>query len=74
MNAATAAVETLEKRLLAVRNPYRPRPQLPPDEAKAWEGLDGAQRAQRVEEQLAAARVELAAARKAVVDAGGRLD
>lgn len=74
MDAAQAEVETLEKRLLAVRNPFLPRPQLPPDEAKAWEGLDGAARAQRVEDQLAAARVELDAARRAYTDLGGRLD
>ena len=60
--AASARVVELEKRLLAIRNPFLPRPELPPEEAQAWEGLDGAQRAARVEQQLAEARDELAAA------------
>jgi len=58
--AASAQVAELEKRLLAIRNPLLPRPQLPPEEAQAWEGLDGIQRAGRVEGQLASAREELA--------------
>src|SRR5512139_2655332 len=38
---AEAAIAELEKRRLAISNPYLPRPQLPPEEAAAWEGLDG---------------------------------
>jgi hypothetical protein len=53
---ARERVGELEKRLLAVKNPFLPRPVLPPDEAKAWEGLSGAERAARVEAQLKEAR------------------
>lgn len=63
-----ARVAELEKRLLAVKNPFLPRPQLPPDEEAAWKGLDGVGRAKRVEEQLVTARADAAAAR-AKVDA-----
>ena len=60
--AASARVVELEKRLLAIHNPYLPRPELPPEEAQAWKGLDGRQRAARVEQQLVEARNELDAA------------
>ena len=60
--AASARVVELEKRLLAIHNPYLPRPELPPEEALAWKGLDGRQRAARVEQQLVEARGELDAA------------
>lgn len=63
---AKARVAELESRLLAVKNPFLPRPVLPPEEAAAWEGLDGAARAKRVEEQLVEARAELDGAEKAL--------
>lgn len=62
VTAASARMEEPEKRLLAIRNPFLPRPALEPEEAQAWEGLDGRERAERVERQLAEARTELAAA------------
>lgn len=65
---ARARVAELENRLLAVKNPFLPRPVLPPEEAAAWEGLDGAERAKRVETQLAEARSELERAEKALAD------
>ena len=60
--ALSARVDELGNRLLAIRNPFWPRPQLEPEEAQAWAGLDGKARAERVEQQLAQARAELAAA------------
>lgn len=69
---ARAHVAELEKRLLAVRNPFLPRPVLPPEEAAAWEGLDGAERAKRVEAQLGEARSELERAEKTLADLRGR--
>ena len=56
VDEARARVAELEKRLLAVRNPFLPRPQLPADEERIWTTLDGAQRAARVEAQLEQAR------------------
>lgn len=61
---AEAKIAELEKRRLAISNPFLPRPELPPDEAAAWEGLDGVQRRERVDKQLEAARDELEAAQK----------
>jgi len=49
----------LEKRGLAVRNPYLPRPELSKEEAKAWEGLSAVERLKRVEDQIAAAKDDL---------------
>ncbi len=63
---AKARVVELENRLLAVKNPFLPRPALPPEEAAAWEGLDGVERAKRVEGQLAEARAELERAQQAL--------
>lgn len=60
--SAKERVAELEKRLLAVRNPFLPRPQLPPEEEKIWASLDGAERARRVEGQIDEARRELEAA------------
>lgn len=58
-----ALVVELDKRLLAVKNPLLPRPQLPPDEAEAWKTLDGVGRMRRVESQLATARADVESAR-----------
>ena len=66
---ARARVAELEKRLLAVKNPFLPRPVLPPDEAQAWQGLNGPQRVERVEGQLVEARDAQAAAEKALAAA-----
>jgi hypothetical protein len=63
---AKTRVAELESRLLAVKNPFLPRPALPPEEAAAWEGLDGVARVKRVEEQLVAARGELERAERAL--------
>jgi hypothetical protein len=68
---AEAKVAELEKRLLAIANPFLPRPELPPEEAQAWQGLDGVQRRDRVNKQLDEARKELEAAQAALKEAGG---
>jgi hypothetical protein len=66
---AEAKVAELEKRLLAIANPFLPRPELPPEEAQAWQGLDGVQRRDRVNKQLEEARKELEAAQAAAKEA-----
>ncbi len=60
---AAARVKELEKRALAVRNPFLPRPELPPEEAEAWKGLSNEQRLERIEAALAEARKKLEEAR-----------
>ncbi len=59
---AQARVAELEDRLRAVHNPLLPRPSLPPEEEEAWKGLDGVERAKRVEKQLEQARRDLSIA------------
>jgi hypothetical protein len=58
-----------EKDLLAFKNPFLPRPQLPPDEAQAIAGMDGAARVKWADDRLTAAKVALGAAQKAYDDA-----
>lgn len=60
---AAARVKELEKRALAIRNPFLPRPELPPEEAEAWKGLSNEQRLERTEAALAEARRKLEEAR-----------
>lgn len=60
---AAARVKELEKRALAIRNPFLPRPELPPEEAEAWKGLSNEQRLERTEAALAQARKKLEEAR-----------
>ena len=69
---AEATIAELEQRLLAISNPFLPRPKLPPEEAMAWEGLDGVQRRDRVQKQLEEANRELAAAQKDLEALGNR--
>jgi hypothetical protein len=68
---AEAKIAELEKRRLAISNPYLPRPELPPEEAEAWRGLDGVQRRERVDKQLEEARAELETAQQALKALGG---
>ncbi|HEX6851645.1 MAG TPA: hypothetical protein VF139_09575 [Candidatus Polarisedimenticolaceae bacterium] len=68
---AEATIAELEKRLLAIANPFLPRPQLPPEEAEAWQGLDGVKRRERVNKQLEEARTELEAAQQSLKALGG---
>jgi len=59
VDAAEAAVRDLEKRLLEQRNPYLPRPELSKEEAAAQQGMNGAERVARTQEQLDLVRKEL---------------
>ena len=63
---AERSLQALESRRLAVANPYLPRPVLTAGEAEGWEGLDNAARLRITKEAIAAARVELEAAREGV--------
>lgn len=62
--AAEAEVRRLEKRALAVKNPYMPRPEIRADEKEHWDSLDNRQRLQKTEQELAAARERLRSARE----------
>ena len=68
--AAEARVKDLERRILAVRNPLLPRPQLSTEEAEASKGLDNVQRLKLTQEALEAARKELQEARERLRKAG----
>jgi len=60
---AEARVKELEKRALALRNPFLPRPELPPEEAEAWKGLNNEERLERTEAALEEAKKALEEAR-----------
>ena len=59
---ARTRVAEAEKRSLATRNPLLPRPEVPPEEAEAWNAADGTARASKADQDLAAAREALAKA------------
>ena len=65
VQVAQEKVTELEKRLATLRNPFLGRAQPADDEKEAWKGADQAARVRMTEENLAAARDELAAARTA---------
>jgi hypothetical protein len=65
---ANASIADWEKTILAFKNPYRPRPQLSPEDAQAIEGKDGIQRVAWGEEKLAAATAARDAAQKTLDD------
>ena len=69
LESARAEVVRRERDLLAFKNPFLPRPQLPPEEAQAIQGMDGAARAKWAEERLTAAKVALETAQKSYDDA-----
>lgn len=58
-----AKIAGLEKRNLATRNPFLPRPVIPEDEALEWSQLTASQRVARADEMIADTRRELDAAR-----------
>jgi hypothetical protein len=64
--AAKQQVADLEKRLLAIKNPFLARPKAPEDEeaAAAWEGGGGPERVEQTQGQLEAARAEVAQAER----------
>jgi len=73
IRAAEGRVAGLERRLeylnrkkASIQNPFLPRPELTPEDQAAEEGLDGAARISRVEEQISQARQDLEEARRAV--------
>jgi hypothetical protein len=61
---ARERVTQLEQRILALRNPYSARPQIPEDEKADWDSMGTRERLEKSEEQLAQAREELEAAEK----------
>ena len=62
--AKRAEVEMLEQRILRIRNPLLPRPEvdLTPEEREEWKGLTAPQRVDLTQKQLDQARKELAEA------------
>lgn len=56
---AEETLKEMEKRLLALKNPYLPRPVVSPEEKEAWKGLDNVERVKRTKEQLEGVRQEL---------------
>lgn len=64
-DAAAAVVMRREKDLLAMKNPFLPRPQLAANEQEELKGLGGAARARWAERQVVEARALLEAAQKA---------
>ena len=65
---ARARVTQLEQRILALKNPYLPRPEIPDDEKAGWESMGTRERLEQSEQQLEQARADLKAAKKALAD------
>ena len=65
---ANASIADWERTILAFKNPYRPRPQLAPEDAQAIEGKDGIWRVSWAEGKLAAATAARDAAQKTLDD------
>jgi hypothetical protein len=63
--AARERVKELENRILALRNPYMARPEIPEEEKADWDSMGTGERIKNSEEQLAQARKDLEAAEKA---------
>jgi hypothetical protein len=61
---AEARVRELEQRVLAIRNPLLPRPQLSPEEAEAWRGLSNPERLEMTQLQLDEVKARLEESRK----------
>lgn len=59
-----ARIAELEKRALAVRNPFLPRPEVSDDDRKDWDAASATERASMTDAQLAEARKELEAAER----------
>jgi hypothetical protein len=66
--AAKERIADLEKRALAVKNPFLARPEAPEEGAEEWERGNGPQRLKQTEDQLEAARDELAEAERALAE------
>jgi hypothetical protein len=63
---ARARVTQLEKRLLAMRNPFAARPEIPDEEKADWNSLGTRERVEKSEEDLQQAREDLKAAEQAL--------
>lgn len=59
---ARARVKQLEQRVLALKNPYMARPEIPEEERADWDSLGTRERREKTEEKLIQAREELKAA------------
>jgi hypothetical protein len=68
VQVANASIADWERTILAFKNPYRPRPQLAPEDAQAIEGKDGIWRVSWAEGKLAAATAARDAAQKTLDD------
>jgi hypothetical protein len=66
--AAKERITDLEKRALAVKNPFLARPKAPEEGAEEWERGSGPQRLKQTENQLQAARDELAEAERELAE------
>ncbi len=64
--AAEARVRDLERRQLEIKNPYLPRPEVPPEQAEAWKKMNGAERVKATEEELKQARKDVEDAKAAL--------
>jgi len=49
---AEAKIADLERRILAIRNPFLPRPAVPPDQAAEWDALTPTQRIERTQAEI----------------------
>lgn len=63
IRALEARIAELERRELAIRNPFLPRPQVSEEEQPDWEGLDNEQRLQRTRQAIEQAKRDLDAVR-----------
>ncbi len=54
-----ARVKELEQRLLEVKNPFLPRPKVPPEQAEEWNAMSVPDRVKRTEQDLAEAKKQL---------------
>jgi len=64
VTAAQQKVSDLEKRLLAIRNPYLARPDIPEEEKGEWDAMGAQERVDATEEQLRQAREDLQTAQQ----------
>jgi hypothetical protein len=56
VTAAEGRVQDLEKKALAIKNPFLPRPEVSPEQAEAWRRMNNVERLKATEDELAAAR------------------
>jgi hypothetical protein len=73
LTEAETRLEELESRSIQIANPFLPRPELSPEEAKAWADKDNVERMKANQAEIEQARrdVERARAALAHAEAGG---